>query len=446
MRRVLVLAYHFPPVGGGGVQRSLKFVRYLPEFGWQPVVVTGCAGRRDRWTPADDSLSEEVPAGLEIVRVDNEPGAPSARRSRLDRWLPVESAFARWWVSGAVEAGMGVGDVDVVYASMAPYESSAAAASLSRLFGRPWVADLRDPWALDEVAVYPTRLHRSRQLRRMGRVLERADAVVMNTPEAAGRLTGRFPKLAASRVVTIPNGFDDMDFQASEPEQGHSAFRIVHTGSLHTELASSLRRGRRMRRMVGGFSTDIELMTRSHVYLLNAVKQVLASRDLPIEVHLAGVASDLDRSISDADFVRFHGYLPHTEAVRLVRSADLLFLPMHDLPEGTRATIVPGKTYEYLASGRPILAALPDGDARDLLAEAGTAQLCRPGDVRAMAHVIADAAGRWSTRGAEPTRRPSVARMYERRVLTAKLASTFSAVAPFLEASTARLSAGVLTP
>jgi hypothetical protein len=111
-----------------------------------------------------------------------------------------------------------------------------------------------------------------------------------------------------------------------------------------------------------------------------------------------------------------------------MRSADLLFLPMHDLPRGARASIVPGKTYEYVASGRPILAGVPDGDARDLLARAGTATLCRPDDVGAMAAALEAQLRRWRAGSATPAPRSDVLAPYERRNLTAMLADVLTRV------------------
>jgi glycosyltransferase involved in cell wall biosynthesis len=138
-----------------------------------------------------------------------------------------------------------------------------------------------------------------------------------------------------------------------------------------------------------------------------------------VELHLAGVLSDADRAaIPDGVPVVLHGYLPHAASVDLVRSADLLFLPMHDLEPGRRATIVPGKTYEYLASGRPILAAVPDGDARDLLAQADGVELTRPADAAAMAASIA----RVASQGARDYDRRTTMAPYERRELARRLA------------------------
>jgi hypothetical protein len=148
-----------------------------------------------------------------------------------------------------------------------------------------------------------------------------------------------------------------------------------------------------------------------------------------VELHLAGVLTDADHRVAEqAPRVCLHGYLPHAESIELLRTADLLFLPMHDLPAGQRAAIVPGKTYEYLAAARPILACVPDGDARDLLAEAGGSLLCRPTDVPAMAAHIrqAVAADRAGSRPRLPD--PSVVARFERRRLTEQLAAVVDGV------------------
>ncbi len=124
--------------------------------------------------------------------------------------------------------------------------------------------------------------------------------------------------------------------------------------------------------------------------------------------------------------MRAHGFLPHAETVGMIRAADLLFLPMHDLPNGNRARLVPCKTYEYLASGRPILAALPDGDARDLLAGEPEVHLCRPADVAAMREILAVELGRPVP--AVTVQRTDKFAAYERTALAARLVEVYDAV------------------
>jgi len=178
---------------------------------------------------------------------------------------------------------------------------------------------------------------------------------------------------------------------------------------------------------------DVDFLTRSHVFLLEAVERLRAadpSLGSKLEVHLAGRLTPDDEDVARrSPSVRAHGFLPHDETVRLIRSADLLFLPMHDLPEGRRVSIVPCKTYEYLASGRPILAAVPDGDARDLLAEAGGTYVCRPADTDEIAAALTAELERW--RRGEPTRsrHDDVVRRHEARHVTGRLAALYDRLA-----------------
>jgi glycosyltransferase involved in cell wall biosynthesis len=233
-------------------------------------------------------------------------------------------------------------------------------------------------------------------------------------------------------VLDIPNGFDRDDFSGPLDRRTDGAFRIVHAGFLHTESLGGGRAGALLRRISGSRAAGVDVVTRSHVFLLEAIKRILAGEygEVPrLELHLAGALSPTDLEIATASpVVRPLGYLPHAEVTMLLRTADLLFLPMHELPAARRATIVPGKTYEYLASGTPILAAVPDGDARDLLERSGAALICRPRDVDCMARAIVAQAER-ARRGDLPQRAtPGVIDAYERRQLTRRLADVFDAV------------------
>jgi hypothetical protein len=130
------------------------------------------------------------------------------------------------------------------------------------------------------------------------------------------------------------------------------------------------------------------------VYLLQAIDRLTAAEPelgRRIEQHLIGQLSPADREVIEGrNCVHTYGHLSHPETVAMARSADLLFLPMHELPEGERAGIVPCKSYEYLAAERPILAAVPDGDCRDLLSRVERASLVRPSDVSGMVDALRD--------------------------------------------------------
>ena len=432
MTRALVIAYYFPPIGGAGAQRPAKLVRYLPSYGIEPVVVTGPGPSEGRWTPADDTLSVEVTPTTVVHRIPGpEPRGASGWRGRGERWLEIQPRWSRWWVDGVVELGREIADIDIVYSWMSPYESALAAVRLSEALGRPWVADLRDPWALDEMTVFPSALHRRLELRRMRRMLGSAAAIVMNTPEAVQRVREAFPELAGKPIVAIPNGYDAADFEESIAARSDHVFRIVHTGYLHTELGRRQRQTAPLRRLLGGATPGVDILTRSHVYLLKAIDQLISGNPElrgRIEVHLAGVLSSADREVADrSEVVRLHGYLPHAESLRLIRSADLLFLPMQHLPPGMRSSTVPGKTYEYLASGRPILAAVPEGDTRDILTAAGNSRFAAPDDADSIAAGIAAEIERWSAGIDPPKPVGQVVERYARRSLAAEFAAVLDA-------------------
>lgn len=429
MKRVLFIAYHFPPVGGGGVQRSVKFVRYLREFGYEPVVLTGPGPSEWRWTPEDKTLADEIPGDIEVHRVPGpEPPQSGGWRRRAERVLDLRTPFARWWTEGVKRLAADIAPrCDIVFGELVPYVTAEAAVEVARRSRKPLVLDLQDPWALDEIWVYPTAVQRLRDVRRMRRSLAAADATIMNTPEAASRVLTHFPELARKLVASIPNGFDPQDFQAPFPERQDEAFRIAHTGYLYTEIGLVHQRTARIRRLLGGMPIPgVDLLTRSHYLLMQAI-ELLIARDPELadtlELHLAGVLSDVDRRIAgDSGVVHLHGYMPHAESIALLRGADLLFLPMQNLPPGERAGLVPGKAYEYLAAERPILAAVPAGDARDILEESGAAIICDPTDVEGMAAAIRAEIDR-KRAGEPPSRpRPDVLARFERRRLTGQLA------------------------
>jgi glycosyltransferase involved in cell wall biosynthesis len=261
--------------------------------------------------------------------------------------------------------------------------------------------------------------------------LRSASAVVTTTPEAARRIRAAFPELADRPVVSIPNGFDSSDFAEPVQERNDGKFRIVHAGYLHTELGQLQRRVWLLHRLLGGEIEGVDILTRSHVYLLQAIEWLLGRRPAlrsVIELHLAGVTSIADREMSERPFVTVHGYVAHGEAIDLMRSADLLFLPMQNTQPGRRSATVPGKTYEYLASQRPILAAVPEGDTRDLLVEAGNALVCIPDDVPAMAAALELQIDRWLRGEPSPTVAPELLERFERRRIAAEMAALFDSL------------------
>jgi glycosyltransferase involved in cell wall biosynthesis len=285
-------------------------------------------------------------------------------------------------------------------------------------------------------------VHRRLEMAYMGRMLRTAAATVTTTPESARQIREAFPDLESRLVASIPNGYDSFDFEFEVEPRRDDKFVILHSGYLHTDIGMRWRGASHVRRALGGERAGADILTRSHVYILRAIDRVLErdpSLEGRLELQLAGVLSDSDRAeTARSSYVRTLGYLPHLEAIRLMRSADLLFLPMQNLPPGVRSGTVPGKTYEYLAAGRPILAAVPEGDARDLLIQADTAHICQPDDVDAMADALEHEIARWRRAEPIPAVDEDLLRSFERSSLTAEFAAVLDAVSGRLAPETAR--------
>ena len=193
---------------------------------------------------------------------------------------------------------------------------------------------------------------------------------------------------------------------------------------------------RKFYRLLGGAEPGVDILTRSHTVLLQAIArwcELGPEVRSDLDILFAGKTSEQDQAVARdsrvSEFIRFTGYVPHEQSVNLVRTADLLFLPMPDLPAGRRSRIVPGKTYEYLAAGRPILAAVPEGDAKDFVSQSGMGMTCQPGDIQGMIQILDVVYSNWKTKNQGAlVSNDAVVERFERRNLTRALASGFDSL------------------
>ncbi|MEZ6037325.1 MAG: glycosyltransferase [Planctomycetota bacterium] len=431
--KVLVVAYYFPPKGGAGTQRFAKFCKFLPEHGIEPVVLTVDEAEKSEHAPNDDR-SLAAGTSCRVVRVAAPAKAPLSFRIRRKLRLHVD---ADEWAWAAAERAVQLARAerfDAVITTLSPYACYRVGERLQRELGLPWIADLRDPWALDAWRVYPSPVHAARDLGHLRRTLRTAAATIANVPEARRAFVALGAD--ADRCVTIPNGFDEEDFAAVAPQpRDDDTLRLVHVGTFHpADLAEGFTRNtlRRVR------NRQIEPIGRTGAPLLRAVAAYrdrvgaeAAQRQL--SVHFYGQVDDSHRALIaqlglDA-LVTMHGYVAHRESIAAALAADALFVPLHGVPVGERALVVPGKLYEALASERAILAALPPGDGADLVRGLGAGEVVCPTDVGA----IADVLQRWVA--ARAAGRPPVGCRREalggftRRSLTRQLATVIEAVA-----------------
>jgi glycosyltransferase involved in cell wall biosynthesis len=413
----LLIAHYFPPDGGPGAQRPISFARHLPAHDVPCTVLTRTPpARRGMFDPADAAALAAVEPHCRIVRAAAAGGMPELLRN----------------LRQAGAAAMAERRPDVVLVTMSPFELWRVAAELGARHRVPVVFDLRDPWALDGVVDYRTRWHWRRELAEMRRMLRTADGVVANTRECRGLFLGAEPALDPERVAVVTNGQDAADFAPPLPRVAPGdTLQLLHGGSFlcHELYAHE----RPLRRWLGRLRYAPEPLRRSGrtpLHLLRAIRLLRArgaAAGTAVRFCAMGQADDaLRRCVQEsgvADAVELAGYQPHAAVVEALRRSDALFLTLHGLPPGHRSRIVPGKTYEYLASGRPILAALPEGDARDLALTSPRAFVVDPCDDEAIAERLVELHGRWRAgEFCEPAPAPGCA-AYERGALAGELAA-----------------------
>ncbi|WP_081752481.1 glycosyltransferase [Kallotenue papyrolyticum] len=416
-RRVLILAYDFPPRGATGVVRVAKFVRYLPEFGWQPVVVAATA----RGGLRDEGLLRQLPPDLEIVRVDN-PLAPRASllaahraqpslRARLRRALRqavVPDAQIVWALRAARVAArrLARGDIAAIFSTAPPFSVHMAALVLKRrLPALPWIMDLRDIWSEHPTitSLLQYRLQRACE----GACLRAADHVVTATAGQRALLLTAFG-LPAQRITTITNGFDPADLPPLAPPPARPELCLTYVGSIVANRAAATR---------GFFAALTQLMARG-----------ITPADL--QVRLIGIFDPQIYAwaapLTQAGLVQLRPFVPQAAAYAEMAAADVLLLLAADDREGRLSH--PNKLFEYWGMGRPMLALVPDGDVARLVRDSGTGLTVAPGDVDgivvALERLLAEHRAGTLTGQLDPER----LRPFERRELTRRLAALLDAV------------------
>lgn len=377
------------------------------------IVVSRAASAGDHWAPVDSSL-QSLAGGLDVRFWSQSGGkATSAEFERFREFAAAEICREK---------------PDVVVVTMSPFALSEIASRCND-YGIPCVLDLRDPWALDAWPGYRSWIHWKREMGRMKRALEASAGFVANTEEARKAIVRWFPSLAAHPHAVVENGWARSDFEHVDECMATAGpsneFGILHMGTFHAGNGAR----RSARQVLAGWlryePQRIMRLGRSPSVLLDAICSVKKATGLRPFCRFLGVAA-IDSQVmakAEANDIRVEvaGYQPHDEAVRQLRAADALFLPLGGLDVGERSLIVPGKTYEYLVAGPPIVAALPEGDARDLAARSDRAFLCDPCNAESIATAVIGAASWWRSGAAKrPRVIPNFLWDYERANLAAR--------------------------
>ena len=423
MKKVLIITYYWPPTGGSGVQRWVKFAKYLRRFGWEPVIYTP---ENPEQLARDESLTADVPSDIEVIRrpilepyklyrkffrsgdkgagVNQMNGQKKTFKQRLavlargNLFVPDPRAG---WVRPSVKflrKYLKDNPVDAIVTSGPPQSMHLIGLKLKLKTGVRWLADFRDPWTrvyyFKHMGLLPWTAALHRRLEQ--KVLDNADTIIAVT----SYVQADFQASTATPVELITNGFDQDDFVSEPPALPADRFTIVHTGIMASD-GNPLRLWDVLARKC---SEDANFKQQLRIRLAGPTDAEIFEA-----LKMRGLGDNVDNL----------GYISHTQTIQEQRNANILIMPLREEPE--LAKILPGKIFEYLAARRPILGiGQESGAAADVLKDAGAGVIYDWDRVEPVRNYIESA---WERHllGADDSPKGDISK-YSRLELTKKLA------------------------
>ena len=439
MRKVLIVAYDFPPAANVAIYRPIKFAQYLPEFGWSPIVLTV---RGAKYPKYDARSLDLVPAHTKVYRSrtfdwfnegERKPTKGPKKRTLLSRILTRLSLIWGYfmipdnrvtWVPFGTVAGYRIikrEGIEHVFVTGKPFSAFLIGYMLKKLCGIKLTIDYRDPWTQNINYERRSSLHHAIETAMERSVIRHSDVVVANTRTNEALLVRDFGSDRPREMfVTIHNGFDKADFDGVAGDK-FDKFTITYAGVFYFNIGSSYARS-------GG---DAVMRTYSPLCFLEAVAAVVSRREdikNNMQINFMGVVEKgYDPVIKDMgleSIVNQLGYLEYQEHLAVLRRSHALLLV---LSKGEKSRgWVPSKFFSYLGSGNPVLGLVPDGEVRDIIKSADAGEVVDPDDVDGTATAIEGLYDRYFGQGEPFQRREEEIMKYDRKHLTSLLARALS--------------------
>jgi Glycosyltransferase Family 4 len=429
MRKVLVVTYHWPPAGGPGVQRVLKFVKYLPQLNWQPVILTVKNGE---YPAIDYTLEKDIPKNTPVYRTSSFNPAVLYKRFvglKSDQQIPTavlaekqsnwKKKLAAWlrlnlfvpdakrgWQNSAVKEGLKIikkEQPDLIFSSSPPPTTHLIARQLAQKSKLRWVADFRDPWTNIHYYENQPRLEIVKRYDRFleQNVLESAHNIICISQLDIDHDFGE--KVAKEKCINIPNGYDEEDFNdLPVVKNDFKGFILMHLGAIGKE-----------RIPVNVIKSIQKLNHEGLISPLNFRFTCIGN----IERGL----TELIREMQVDSFFQHIMYLPHKEAIAHSMTASAMLLLITQSQKNKR--ILPGKTFEYIRTAKPILALGPeDGEVARILKAGNFGKIINYDDFNSVYNYLKQLITTPINEGMDKS---EIAK-YERKALTEDLSTIFN--------------------
>jgi hypothetical protein len=406
MINILFLAFEFPPLNRGGVHRSLAFVKWLPQFGINPIVVTlDRSSYPDVFDEfgQDESLGNETKKDAVILPLKSRKPPPQSKvKEFVSIYFSIYGNEVNYWKQNYFDALPGIIEKykpSVVFATAPPFSIFPLAWHTSKIYGLPMVLDFRDAWSQWRTLPFGTRLHYWANLLFERRYLARANAVIVTSEQTLTDFKRLHPGIPASKFHYIPNGFEGSIEKWLPLDINKSEFIIGYVGSFYYSPHARdqmltpwwKKRGHRMLQYI---PQRQDWLYRSPFFFLKALQFLNSSNPhlaRRIKVHIVGKPhkwlTEMIEKFGNSVQVELMGTKSHQEALEFQMKCDLLLITSAKRIGG-RDYSVAGKTFEYIKVQKPILAFVSEGAQKDLLEKSGQALLCDPDEVKESARII----------------------------------------------------------
>ncbi len=404
-------------MGLSGVQRTLKFTKYLPEYGWSPIVLTSTPRS---FYAYDEALLDEInPDEVLVYRTEaGSTGSESKKAPKLTKFpsytiqklgrAVLQTIYQPdskiRWKKPALELGRKIiaeHKIDVIFATAPPFTDFLIAKELSEEFGIPFVVDYRDVWIDNPFHFYATPFHKLYSIGLETDVLTFAKSAIVTNRHAKELLLQRYGLLKHDDITIIPHGYDEEDFsEFRKTRPDRNKFTITHSG-----LFQDNRTPKYFFKALAKFISENP-----------AAAAVLKAKFLGL---MRPAHEKLIKKYKLEHFVECEGYLSHSEAVKELMLSDVLWLMLDDTVRS------PGKLYEYFGAEKPILACLPDGAMKKLAMETQACISTYPKDVESIKNAISRFYELWKS-NLLPTPDLEYVRSFDRQKLTGALAKELS--------------------
>ena len=456
MKNLLIIAYYFPPSGGPGVQRVLKHVKYLREFGWKPHILTVSNGQ---FPARDESLLHEIPEDIPVVRthiyepydlyrlltgkkkgtaidvnVIKKEGQKSSFKEKIAEFIRatffIPDARIGWLFSANKAALQMINDykIDALYSSSPPYTCSIIARNLKRKMKLPWIAGFRDPWtgfiSSPKRWFLPSIIDKGMEKS----VFSEADFVECAWLGIIKDALGKYPDLNKDKFIHVPNGFDSSDFpsvplgtaignsgskpineeEIAENNKRKKKFTVTYSGSMYG------------RRNPASFFEALESLI---------IEEKINKEDLLLQFvgRFGNEVLDMFNSASFKDSIEIISYVPHSTSIGILMQSDALLLVVDESKESEE--IVPGKVYEYIGVKKPIIAIAPHQSAiANLMEETRSGMVAHQSEIGKTKEIILKYYQSWKTGINDFNPDYELINSFERREAAKKLGELFDSV------------------